>query len=511
MGVGGKYVVDVEVVKMLAHDVLRIVAERRMINKTCMRTSLPGSFPLVFLLALILSLPLSGQPDIAVSDEQLPGFREVYTGHFSDVQFYYVSADNLNAPLVLLSEEPFRISLECYQGFTDSLALVPDDGAISTTRIYVRLFPETPGDFQKIIFHYSAGVEAVELLVSGTGIVTSIPDGYYDTAYGSGSALKSQLHQIISGHQVQSYASLWSHFTATDATFDAYVWDIYSDTPCEEPPYIYSFGDDQDTGTGGTQEGEVYNREHSMPRSWFGGAVDPMNTDLYHIYPVDKFVNAQRANYPFGEVDAPEWTSMNGGKLGPNVAGGYDGTAFEPIDEYKGDLARAFFYMITRYENQIEHWTYSEYGNAMFDHNTYPGYESWAIDMLMAWHESDPVSQKELLRNQAVYQIQGNRNPFVDHPEWVEKIWGDTTVHAGPGPAGDRVRMYPNPASHQVQIETEHDILQLKIYSAAGNLLGHSGPHIKTVSMCLQKRPSGLYIIHITTPEGVFRHKLIIK
>jgi len=474
-----------------------------------MRVPFHGNCFLFFFLAIIRVLPLSGEPNISVSSAQLPGFQEVYTGHFSDVQFYYVSAGNLDAPLVLLAGKPFMISLDCYQGFTDSLALMPDEGTVHTTRIFVRMFPETAGVFEKSIFHESGDSEPVELPVSGTGIVTTIPEGYYEAAHGTGSTLKTQLHQIISNHQVQSYASLWSHFTETDATFDGYVWDIYSDTPCGEPPYIYSFGDDQDTGTGGTQEGDVYNREHSMPRSWFGGAVDPMNTDLYHIYPVDKFVNAQRANYPFGEVDAPEWTSMNGGKLGPNVAGGYDGTAFEPIDEYKGDLARTFFYMITRYEDQIEHWTYSEYGNVMFDHNTYPGYESWAIDMLMAWHESDPVSQKELLRNQAVYQIQGNRNPFVDYPEWVEKIWGDTTVHAGPGPAGDRVRMYPNPASNRVHIEAAHDIQHVEVYSAAGMLLRHYAPGERSSSICLQNKAPGIYIIRIKTTEGVSNHALI--
>jgi endonuclease I len=463
--------------------------------------------PALFLLPIQTAAGMQGS--ITLSTTQLPDFRQVYTGYFSDVQFYYVTAETLNDHLEITAEAPFRISLDCYEGFAETLTLTTGDGDIPETRIYVRLFPESTGQFQGSIVHESDGTTTATLALSGEGITTTIPDGYYSTATAGGSRLKTQLHQIISNHSVQSYASLWTHFTATDATFDGKVWDIYSNTPCEESPYVYTFGEDQDVGVGGNQEGDVYNREHSMPRSWFGGQVNPMHTDLYHIYPVDKFVNAQRADFPFGMVNNPSWTSMNGGKLGPNVAGGYFGTAFEPIDEYKGDLARAFLYMITRYEDQIETWTYNESGNAMLDHNKYPGYEPWVISMLIDWHRNDPVSQRERLRNQAVYQIQGNRNPFVDHPEFAERIWADTTLSTNPQPDWMGARVFPNPASHHFYLETELEVLQITLFSASGHIVLTKKPVNPQAKININHLPPGLYIVEVQTRKGVVRRKLI--
>ncbi len=465
---------------------------------------------LIFLLKL-LTLQAFAQPKVSLPDEGMPDFREVYTGYFSDVQFYVLVAEDAESNLVLKAEGPFRISLGCYEGFTDSLLIDAEKGKIEET-IYVRFFPESTGHFEGEIKHISGNNVVASLALSGRGIETSIPDGYYDAATGNGSELKTRLHSIIRGHNVQSYSSLWEHFYVTDATFGGYVWDIYSDIPCGDPPYIYVFGDDQDTGTGGHHnEGEVYNREHSMPRSWFGGAVNPMNTDLFHIFPVDKFVNAQRDNFPFGEVDDPFWTSLNGGRLGPNTAGDYSGTAFEPVDEYKGDLARAFFYMITRYQDLIIDWTYNEYGNAMLDHNPYPGYRSWVIDMLAGWHRDDPVSQKERLRNQAVYEIQGNRNPFVDHPEMVERIWGDTTLYTSSlQDATGRMHIYPNPASDDLVVDLGgEEIIVLEVYNAAGVLIKRREPASPSFTLNLKGFPQGRYLLVATSKWSVYRENII--
>ncbi|MGM0573716.1 MAG: hypothetical protein ACQESL_08185, partial [Bacteroidota bacterium] len=184
-------------------------------------------------LALFTAVAANAQPVITVSDEQLPDFREVCTGHFSGEQFYEVSAEQLSSPLILQAGEPFRISLHCYEGFTDSLSLPAVDGEVAPTRIYVRLFPETTGVFESDIIHYSDDTEDIPLPVSGTGIDTTVPEAYYETATGTGSELKTQLYGIIEGHSVQSYSALWTHFEVTDATFDGYVWDIYADIPCE--------------------------------------------------------------------------------------------------------------------------------------------------------------------------------------------------------------------------------------------------------------------------------------
>jgi endonuclease I len=445
---------------------------------------------------------------IYLSKSQLPDFLEVYAGMFSDVQFYDVSATSVSSDLSIVVQAPFKISLHCYEDFKQSINLSKDGSTINNTRIFVRFFPQETGDMTGHISHTATGADTKQLTLQGEGMLPAIPQGYYSTATSNGSRLKSQLFDIINNHRTQTYSSLWTHFTSTDATFSGKVWDIYSDTPCDDPPYIYTFGEDQDTGSGGNQEGDVYNREHSMPRSWFGGAVDPMNTDLFHIYPVDKWVNARRANEPYGEVNNANWTSLNGGKLGNNSLSGYSGTAFEPIDEYKGDLARTFLYMITRYENQIQFWDFSPEGNHILSQETYPGYSSWAMEMLLRWHREDPVSQKEIRRNNAVYNIQGNRNPFIDNPEFVERIWGDTTLSNRQLPREEVFRLYPNPARNSVTVEAAVNIISVELLCLNGSILASWFPAQAHKTITLHSIPAGLYIIMLKTENGLSRKKL---
>jgi endonuclease I len=165
---------------------------------------------------------------------------------------------------------------------------------------------------------------------------------------------------------------------------------------------------------------DCYNREHSIPQSWFNSQA-PMVSDAFHIYPTDGKVNGQRSNFPFGEC--ANGTSLGGkalGKLGSCTFPGYSGTVFEPVDEYKGDFARTYFYFATRYESKMP----SISGDS-FNKTTYPTLADWAINLFLKWSRQDPVSQKEIDRNNAIYQIQKNRNPFIDHPELAEYIWGD--------------------------------------------------------------------------------------
>ena len=267
---------------------------------------------------------------------------------------------------------------------------------------------------------------------------SQIPSGYYDSAQGkTGSDLKTALHNIIKNPSVDSYSDLWTDFTKTDVDNyyenDGSVLDIYSENPSGSDPYNFSYTSDQCGSY--SAEGDCYNREHSFPKSWFNDST-PMYSDLFHIYPTDGYVNNRRANYAYGEVSNPTWTSQNGGKLGPCSVSGFSGTVFEPIDEYKGDIARSYFYMATCYEPNIATW--QGFGNAddVLDGTTYPCFDQWFIDMLISWHENDPVSQKEIDRNDSIYKIQGNRNPFIDHPEWVECIWlnqcSSTSLSASP-------------------------------------------------------------------------------
>ncbi|MBN2766415.1 MAG: endonuclease [Paludibacteraceae bacterium] len=250
----------------------------------------------------------------------------------------------------------------------------------------------------------------------------AIPSGYYTAATGSGATLKTQLYNIINGHTERSYAQLWTDFQTTDAKSNGKVWDMYSDIPNGTPPYEYTFISDQCGNYSG--ENSCYNREHSFPKSWFNDAT-PMYSDLFHLYPTDGYVNGQRGNLPFGEVNNADWTSQNGSKKGSNTYTGYSGVVFEPIDEYKGDFARTYFYMATRYENVIAEWyTNSTEADAVLQNNAFPVYETWFLNMLGEWHVADPVSQKEIDRNDAVYGIQNNRNPYIDHPEYVYNVWG---------------------------------------------------------------------------------------
>ena len=248
---------------------------------------------------------------------------------------------------------------------------------------------------------------------------------YYKPADGKkGAALKTALCGVIydrneGGDLNTAYKALWTHFKTTDAKPNGKVWDMYSNKREME------FGTDQAGNY--SKEGDVYNREHSMPNSWFGGKVMPMYTDLHHLYPTDGYVNNKRANYPFGETANPSWKSANDfSKLGKCTYPGYDGVVFEPNDEYKGDFARTYFYMVTCYEEQLPTWyTNNAESRPTLDGNKYPGLSDWQLEMLMKWSKNDPVSEKEINRNIAVWGIQNNRNPFIDYPGLEEYIWGD--------------------------------------------------------------------------------------
>ena len=195
-------------------------------------------------------------------------------------------------------------------------------------------------------------------------------------------------------------------------------------------------------------EGKAYNREHAMPKSWFNegsNATDyPMYTDLHHLFPTDYIVNEMRSNYPYGEVDKsmkPTKQSEGGfskfgicdPSIGYTVVNGKP-RVFEPNDEYKGDLARVYFYMATCYEAYKTNagkerspldWDKSD--KTMLDGTIYPFFKEWAIKMLLRWAIEDPVSEKEINRNAAIFGRQKNRNPFVDYPGLEQYIWGSST------------------------------------------------------------------------------------
>ncbi|MBE9468872.1 MAG: endonuclease [Bacteroidetes bacterium] len=264
---------------------------------------------------------------------------------------------------------------------------------------------------------------------------SQIPQGYYDSTIGkSGYELKTELYKIISkNHKPLSYNALWTAFERTDMLKDSIIWDMYSYPPIKGyiNPYTYKYPTDEERKKikPRNEEGQCYNREHSFPKSWFGGEQKPMYTDLFHIYPTDKKVNSVRENYPYGNYDIKKpllYTSQNGSKLGycRNADSLGDIIVFEPIDEYKGDFARTYFYMATRYQDKIAGWkNNSIYSSQVLAGNNSTVYQTWYIKLLLEWHKLDPVSSKEINRNNAVYLKQLNRNPFIDSTNFVERIW----------------------------------------------------------------------------------------
>ena len=253
------------------------------------------------------------------------------------------------------------------------------------------------------------------------------PATYYDGTSGlTGAALKKKLSQIITdGAQDKGYDGLFNAYPSTDTDSfyenDGSVLDMYSENPTGADPYTYKHG--QKKCGNYSVEGDCYNREHVIPQSFFGKKT-PMVSDVHHIRPTDGKVNGMRSNYPFGKVNNPSYLSKNGSKTGPSVSPGYTGTVFEPIDEFKGDIARMVFYFVTRYESRLSGFS----SGGMLGNSAYPGLQEWEKDVLMTWAVQDPVSPAEIVRNNASYIFQGNRNPFIDHPEWIQTIWGTQII-----------------------------------------------------------------------------------
>jgi len=276
------------------------------------------------------------------------------------------------------------------------------------------------------------------ILVFISSVSGQIPTGYYDAAIGlSGDNLRTALKTITSnGHTKLSYSNIWNFYDSTDVhppPQNTIIWDMYTDIPGGTPITILYFSIDQ-CGTSGSTEGICYSREHCVPNSWWGGFDDanhPQYSDLHHLFPADQYVNLHKSAHPIGQVGTPTYTSNNGSKLGPSSYPGYTGIVFEPINAYKGDFARAYLYMATRYKDSLAAWVKNfPATEAKYVIDTATGnYKQWFISILLSWHNSDPVSTKEINRNNVIYRTsQHNRNPFIDHPEYVQAIWGGPVV-----------------------------------------------------------------------------------
>lgn len=262
----------------------------------------------------------------------------------------------------------------------------------------------------------------IVFLFISTIMSAAVPAGYYYQANGKMKAeLKTALRNISSPLYVLAYGGsgagyTWQGFYYTDRRSDSTVVDMYSSVVRKQPDFSAVNG---------------MHIEHSLPKSWWGGHENTAYRDLFHLYPADGTTNTTKSNLPLGEVTGTPSFNNGVSKIGKNGYGTvYSDYCFEPADEYKGDFARSYLYVSTVYEDYAPLWQ-----SPMMNNNSYPVWKSWARDLLLKWHNADPVSQKEIDRNEAVYAIQGNRNPFIDYPALVNYIWGADTTKVFPFPA----------------------------------------------------------------------------
>lgn len=296
----------------------------------------------------------------------------------------------------------------------------------------------------------------------------AVPGGYYDSCKGkSGAALLRELQNVIGDHTNVGYNGLWDLYETSDVDNNGKIWDMYSTkrwNPGREQCGNYS------------TVGDCYNREHSLPKSWFDDA-SPMYSDGFHIYPTDGKVNGMRSNYPYGECANGTPMESSGsvkglGRLGTSTFPGYSGKVFEPDDQYKGDFARSYFYMAACYNSRISTWN-----SDMLAGNSFPVFTSWAKELLMKWHREDPVSDKERKRNEVVYARQHNRNPFIDNPDMAEHIWGSLASTGWGSSVPDPEPVITTPASGSVI-----DLGNVAVGTPASRSLTVRGTNIKAAA-----------------------------
>lgn len=351
------------------------------------------------------------------------------------------------------------------------------------------------------------------VLTSVTGFA-QIPAGYYNNATGTGYTLKTQLYNIIKDHNNRGYNALYTCYQTSDRDYfyenDGTILDIYSEKPNGPDSYTFSATNTGDRCGNYSNEGDCFNREHLMPQSVFNEAA-PMVADAHHILPTDGKVNGMRSNYPFGKVGTANWTSTNGSKRGNNLnsgySAGYSGMVFEPIDEFKGDVARCLFYFVTRYENKVATWNH-----AMLNGTSNKAFSTWFLNVLLTWHAQDPVSAKEIARNNAVYAFQGNRNPFIDHPEYVNMIWG-SAMGVEDIAALNTIAVYPNPATRQtINIYSETEIDAIELININGQVVQQiSKPAFNSNTYTMQNLPQGFYLLRLDLPNGSVTKKVIVN
>ncbi|QTV05326.1 endonuclease [Faecalibacter bovis] len=375
---------------------------------------------------------------------------------------------------------------------------------------------------------------SILLLNLGFSVFAQIPQGYYDAATGTSYTLKTQLHEIIkTNHVDRTYNGLKDLYKSTDPLNgfrdkyyenDNTVLDIYSENPTGRDPYNYIPGDNLGAG----QEGGGYNREHLVPQSFFDEyRTNPMRTDAFHVWPTDGKVNGWRSNFAFGEVvNRNSASACNSGatntpckSLNGTTKGKYvyndDITVVEPIDEFKGDIARAILYFTTRYEDMMPDFYRTTRSNSkvMFDGSRDKAISDEFLSQLLTWHVQDPVSQRELDINNLIYNYQGNRNPFIDNPEYAQRIWGtlsSTDFNYQERPDINVI----NTNNNSVIVELKNNdkkIDKVMVYNMNGQMVQENVNQYNQNKLEVKFQSKGIYIIKIVGNGLEVNRKVVIK
>lgn len=363
-----------------------------------------------------------------------------------------------------------------------------------------------------------------------------VPSGYYEDAEGlQGYALKTALHNIIKNFDAQSYNALRDLYASNHSKNgfkdkyyenDNTILDIYSENPDGPDPYNYSANESMGSGA---NEGDAFNREHLIPQSYFDEAL-PMRSDAFHVWPTDSKVNGWRGNYAFGPIQNPQSAnncnsgatnlpckSKNGTLKGRFVE---DSSiiVMEPIDEFKGDVARAFFYFATCYQNRMTNF-YNNAGGSnvkvMFDGSSNKVFSDDFLEVLAQWHVMDPVSDRERDLNDLIYyNHQGNRNPYIDNPEWVYEIWNvgmDTNdFHYQDR---DDVKVY-TAQNKNVVVRLENNqksIVKVSVYDLSGKLVKTQNNPYNNTEVKVRIDNAGIYIIKVEGKGMEINRRVVIK
>ncbi len=341
---------------------------------------------------------------------------------------------------------------------------------------------------------------------------------YYNNATGTGYTLKTQLKTIIStGYIDNTYAGLWTTYQTSDRDFglptgigyenDNSIYDMYSENPVGSTNECnFVIGTNQDTGSGGTSECQFYNREHIIPQSVFNEVL-PQRADAHFVTATDKKVNNVRGNDPHGNVAVASYTSKNGGKLGSSAISGYSGVVFEPNAAFKGDIARMYFYFVTRYEVNVASYTYD-----MFNGTSTQCFTTPFLNMLLAWNAQDPVSEFEIKRNNAIFARQNNRNPFIDNNDYVTAIWG-APLASDSFELNANISVYPNPAiDNKININADVLIDEIEITNINGQLIQKINlPVFVNNTFSLENLPQGFYFLKLTSNNQTITKKVIVN